>query len=443
MKKLAFLIGAILLAGLAVWFYAAFMLGDASPAVLPVETETPPTQVLEPDPLSEDLTEIEEELDENTDEAEVLDNVFKTGNELILAKENFTPGTDSPKPLVRKAKELISQNKFREALDIFVQADGQESDQVTQYYIGIINAYLGQRDLAKEYLQKAVLTATHPKTTQYASNFLKVYEYFDTFQGAGPEFLDTLIAKELLASGEFEIAVDKLQFITSTVTDYVDAWVLLGSAYLVQGQYQEATSTLDKVLPSQRAEVYYWLGLAYYYQNDLSKAIAAYTQALRKGYQPRYRLYEKIADIYLDKGNYEKAAQNYALALEQDEAKYYIDLYVRPVWLYNDVLNNPSQGLFLAEQALTYHPEHAMAYNLVGWSYLSLQDYEQAKFYLKKGKELDPNLAAIYLNLGRYFEAVGEIQNAIDNYEDALRLDPEGAIGKSAGERSVKLVTSE
>ena len=29
----------------------------------------------------------------------------------------------------------------------------------------------------------------------------------------------------------------------------------------------------------------------------------------------------------------------------QDEAKFFIDMYIRPVWLYNDILHEPEKAL--------------------------------------------------------------------------------------------------
>jgi len=442
MKKLTWATVLVLLMGLMIWTYAFFHLPESVPlsvnnVTLEEQEKTDPvnTELLEPEiKVVENTSEEKQELKEPEPE-----NVLKSGDDLILAKETFTPGNDSGKPLVREAKELIGDYRIKEALDVFRQADTQESDQVTQYYLGILSAYLGQREQAQEYLKQAIESNTHPKTTAYAQSFLDIYSYFASFQDAKIEFLDALICKELLAAGEFEIAIDKLRYITTAHPDYVDAWVLLGSAYLIQGKYDKATTALNEVLPTDRGEVYYWLGLAYYYQDDLNKSVSAYNQALRKGYQPRYRLYEKIGDIYLDENNYQKAAEQYSKALEEEEAKGYIDLYIRPVWLYNDVLNEPYQALYLAQQALLYHPEHAMAHNLVGWTYLTLEDYEQAKTHLKQAKQIDPNLPAAYLNLGRYFEAIGEDELAIQNYEDAYRLDPEGAVGESAEKRRLGL----
>lgn len=433
-RKLVYLTVFIFFFGLGVWAYASFMLPD---------TKSSDSEALETVTVEDEEKEYVVVAEVNKIEEKDEESVLKAGDDLILAKETFTPATNSDKPLVQKAVSLIREYRINEAMDVFVQADTQESDQITQYYLGILHAYLGERKEAEEFLNKAVMTNSHPKTTSYANRFIGAYNYYDTYQGAQAEFLDALISKELLASGEFEIAIDKLRFITSYNPAYIDAWVLLGSAYLIQGKYDQSTEALKEVLPTDRAEVYYWLGLAYYYQNNLDKSISGYAQALRKGYQPRYRVYEKIGDIYLDKSNYEKAVENYSLALAEEDAKSHIDLYIRPVWLYNDVLDDSEQALRLAQQALEFQPDNAMAYNLVGWSYLGLENFAEAKAYLKTAKELDPNLAAARLNLGRYFEAVGDTENALEYYAKARELDPDGAIGESANRRYLNLQTSD
>jgi len=86
----------------------------------------------------------------------------------------------------------------------------------------------------------------------------------------------------------------------------------------------------------------------------------------------------------------------------------------------------------MANQAVLKHPDSAMAYNLLGWSYVVLGNYEQGKIALDRALSLDATLAAVHLNMGNYYRAQNNLVQAKSSYEQAILYDKSGSIARAA-----------
>ncbi|MCF3607001.1 tetratricopeptide repeat protein [Planktothrix agardhii 1033] len=53
-----------------------------------------------------------------------------------------------------------------------------------------------------------------------------------------------------------------------------------------------------------------------------------------------------------------------------------------------------------------------------------MQQWEQAISSYEKALELNPNLAAVYWNLGKVFQTVGRVDESITAWQKALELQP-------------------
>jgi tetratricopeptide (TPR) repeat protein len=350
---------------------------------------------------------------------------------IVVPAETSTPGMTSTDPNIRLGKGYLSQGKYAEARDAFNQAN--QSDATTIYYQGLITSYFGDKTASVQFLNTLKgLPNVDAKLAQNAQKVLDAYALFDTYQDGKPEFLAALIAKQFLSFGELDLAIGKLEYVLNKTPDYTDVSTLLGSAYLIKGNYEKAITIFTNSLPNERPEVYYWLGIAHFYQQNYSKAIAAFQLSLDKGYRPQFKPHEKIADAYVYLNNFTQAVEEYKSAINTSDGQDYIDLYVRPVWLYIDKLKMTEEALTIATQAVGRFPRSAMAYNLLGWSQLGLGQYEQAKVSLDKAVELDPTLAATYLNLGNYYRAQNNPAQAIATYQKAVQYDKQGSIARAA-----------
>lgn len=407
-----------------VLFGAWFLFASRDNAASQATTDTQEEQL-----TSDELdTILKEEQDYMEQEPTDVDTSELT-DELPIANNTETPAEDTLDPHLKTAKELIKVFRINEAKDELQLADDGEEK---AYYQGLIAAYEGKPDEAVQYLTRAQeLDAERSIISVYAASYLDIFSFYKSFSDPTPEYLDTLVSKNFLATGELQLGIAKLKFILSEHPGYTDAIILLGSAYMIHGNFEQAVKTLTSGLPTERSEVYYWLGMAYYYNHNYKKATIAYKQAENKEYEPRYKLYEKMGNAYLAEKNYTKAAEYYELSVAQDDARYFLDLYIRPVWIYNDILHEADKGLSLSERALEFNPNNAMALNLMGWSYISLGKYDTALEYLFDALDENDKIPAIYLNIGLAYKALEDYDNAKDYFKAAIEQD-DSSISKRA-----------
>ena len=69
--------------------------------------------------------------------------------------------------------------------------------------------------------------------------------------------------------------------------------------------------------------------------------------------------------------------------------------------------------------AVETHPDKAMSYNLLGWAYTAMEEYDEAEENLQKALSMDPKLDAVHLNLGWLYEKNGQETLAKEYYKKA------------------------
>lgn len=313
-------------------------------------------------------------------------------------------------------------------------------NQTSKYYQGIVAAYTGDHGNAKNMLRESMSIGGDPTITAYAQNVLHAYDEFDANQGGANIHLLTLLARSFNQNQEFEMAIPLLFDVIREKKDYRDAWILLGYAYLNTQAYQDAAEALEEArkLDPQKPQTLFFLGLSYFGLNDLKQAAANLELAKSNGYEPQVQVDQKLAEVYLQMQEYEKAAENYedVLSLNSKDVNYFI----KPMWIYIDRLNEPQKAIALANKAISAHPEDAMSYNLLGWAKMSNNELYEAKQYLDKAASLNPNLDAVYLNFGKLYEKRGDNQTALAFYKKAYELGQGASISVAAADSYNKLI---
>ncbi len=73
-------------------------------------------------------------------------------------------------------------------------------------------------------------------------------------------------------------------------------------------------------------------------------------------------------------------------------------------------------------------PQKALDYSLkLARSYIRDGNWESAKRHLKKARDIDDNSAEVYEAMALVFQNTGEVDLARENYEKAIRLDPDAS----------------
>ena len=142
----------------------------------------------------------------------------------------------------------------------------------------------------------------------------------------------------------------------------------------------------------------------------------------------------------MDLKQYDKSAKNYEKVVTLNDSN--INYYIRPMWLYIEKLNQPENALKLAEKAVQNHSNQAMGYNLLGWAQIFSGNLDEGEKNLEKALALNPQLDAVYLNLGKLVEERGDLAKALKLYAKAYEMGNGGSISAAAVERYNNIVAN-
>ena len=381
-------------------------------------------------------------------------------------KQAIKINPNSAEPLQKLGKSYLKNNQAAQAKTVFEQAIKLTPDIPSKLLLA--RAYFGLREINEAQTLINSLDQENPQVKYYraiiavlaknfeqaeslfkelqddnSKKFLNAFDTFSSYKEADPLFLQTLLAKSLTEAGEYDAAIPYLFDIINTKADYRDAWIILGYAYLNTNQTNDAIDALlkAKALNPDEAQTLFYLGLAYFANNNVDTAIKYLEAAEKAGYQPAEQLKLKLGDLYLIKENYQKSSKNYKELLGINPNN--LDVFVRSIWLEIDKLNEPDKALKLAFQALEAHPNDAMSYNLVGWAYTANDDYNKAQEYLKKALEINPTFDAANLNFGWLYEKKGMDKVAQEYYKIAYQLGKGSSVGNLAAVRFNKISQKE
>ena len=87
------------------------------------------------------------------------------------------------------------------------------------------------------------------------------------------------------------------------------------------------------------------------------------------------------------------------------------------------------QALIEFQQALEHNPENVNAHFGMAIAYMQQQDSEAAFKWYQKTLSLDSEYAPAYANRGMLNDRLGRYEEALEDYKQALRLDPDIAKG--------------
>lgn len=376
-----------------------------------------------------------------------LGDAYLKNNQPDQAKETFTTAAkikpDSIDIKISLARSELNARQIEKAKEIIWLLD--ETNNTVKYYKAITLILYKDFDGAKK--QFEAIYKADPKPTgdilKKTEKFMEAYTTFSYYKESDKIFLQLLLAKALTGVQENQAAIPLIYDILNTKNNYRDAWIILGYAYLNINKPDDAIDALTqaKDLTPEKPETLFFLGLAHFAKNDLNKAIYYIEQADKYGYEPKEQINLKLGDLYLLKEEYKKSAKKYEVVLKTNTKN--MEVFIRAIWINIDKLNDPKKALELAQKAQEKYPKTAMSYNLLGWSYTALGDFDQAKENLQTALSLEPAFDAANLNYGWLYEKQGNALLAKEYYKKAYFLGKGNSIGTLAAVRYNKLTEKE
>ncbi len=269
-----------------------------------------------------------------------------------------------------------------------------------QYGLGLVAIAENEHERATALLTDAAASAGSD-TQSSARILLDAYREFSLFADKQDEHLLALLARALAQVNECEIALPLAQKATQSLPSYRDAFLVKGYCELVTERTSQALATFERAyaIDSEKPEIQYFLARTYKAMNDTRNAITFLQYAIINGFKPERDARELLAAYAID-------ASDTALALEQ----------------YAAIIEDAPEDISATETYVS------LAIRIPGKS----EDAYQAALSLKKRLPNDPNALAL---LAEASQASGKREEAANNAEAALRLDPKNTRAKTVVER--------
>ena len=228
----------------------------------------------------------------------------------------------------------------------------------------------------------------------------------------------------------FQEAEEAFQKAIQIAPNYAEAHNYLGMVYADQKRFQEAEEAFQKAIQiaPNYAEAHNYLGMVYANTEKCEKAIEEYKKAVR--IKPDYAdAYSNLAAAYINLKLYYEAVDACHKALQGNEENEKAKLLKAMACLmWGRSINANSQfadsSKYLMELGLLeYHkhkvssnPNDSYAHYFLGTSYITLGNYQEAVDELEKAINLDPNkgrYSLAYFFLGMAYVYLGDRNSAL------------------------------
>ena len=199
------------------------------------------------------------------------------------------------------------------------------------------------------------------------------------------------LGNALLHVGKTPEAIARFDLALQIKPDYAEAHNNLGNALMQSGRIQDAFDQYEQALriKPEYADAHYNLGGAFARIGKVQEAISQFEQALR-----------------LDPG-FAKAHNHLGLALMQTGRR--------------------QEAVAHFEQALRFKPEYADAHYNLANALMQTGQFQAAIEHYEAMLRIEPGSASAHNNLGGALFRVGRTQDAIRQFEEALRIKPDYA----------------
>ena len=366
-------------------------------------------------------------------------------------------------------RTILNERKIEEAKIHFdkLATENPTDEEVLYYKAIILLLYQNHEEALSELEALAKLqTSTEPPTEPEASietespaappvepetnplkgktqTLINAYHEFSLHKEGKVQHLEAILAKALIDVGEEEASIPLLYNIIKTQNNYRDAWIMLGYSYLQTGKVEDATDALlqAKTLDPEKPETLFLIGLTHAVREQFDDAIQYFEKAIEVGFEPRSIIDQKLADIYLIKGEYEEALEAYTKIIELDLAD--SNIYTKAVWICIEKLGKPQRAIGLGERLIKLDPEEAVGYSLRGWAFVADDNYPRAQEDLITALQIDPGLDSAYLHLGWMYEKQDSTQTAKEYYKKAYGLGHGNSIANLAAIRFNNLLRAD
>lgn len=245
--------------------------------------------------------------------------------------------------------------------------------------------------------------------------------------------------KTIQQSGEKVTSSERIETLRNGIRAYPDSSLLIHSlieAYRNDANYDSAMAITNREIQKDSMNAFMWniKATLYFEQNDTLNAIRNLHQAIAVYPDPDYII--SLGTIYAEIKN--KNALRIADQLLQSDQ----DKLMKMAWfikgLYYNFNNQPDTAIIFLDKSLQLDYGNMYAYREKAIALYNLKKYRNAIDVLKRAITLRNNYDEGYYWLGQCYEKLGQKQEAIQNYQNALLYDKDYVEARAALNRLTK-----
>ncbi len=222
--------------------------------------------------------------------------------------------------------------------------------------------------------------------------------------------------------GKTENSINSLEKALELKPDFEEALLKLSEIYLILRDYEKSALFANRTrsLNIDNSEAYYLLGIGHMEQGDTNQAILQLQLSANLD-SLHYPAMMQLGLLFSSRHD-STSIDYYEMALEakpRDEAAFY---YLASE---HQSFGHFSKALSLFDSLTTLYPTSRRPYYHKGYIYLvEMKDYDKAEICFTEAITVDPRYVEAVYNLGRTYEAKGNLTLAEKQYRQALELLP-------------------
>ncbi len=195
-----------------------------------------------------------------------------------------------------------------------------------------------------------------------------------------------------------------------------------------QSDPKKAESVFKQVLEAKKdhAPSFYHLGLIKYVDGKIDEAIKYFQTAIK--YDNKVSLYyNSLAWVYLEKENLQKALNVYEEGIKNvgNNDSLYFNKSLALSWYFKDRTEGIIENMV---KALEISPNDEEYLLLLGFTYLKIKNFKDARSTLTRLLRVNPNDIYAILGVATTYKETGEIEKAIEIAKTALEIEPDNKV---------------
>lgn len=226
-------------------------------------------------------------------------------------------------------------------------------------------------------------------------------------------------------TGEINLAKKALQMGINQHPFHIDLLLLKSELLIFDDAYEEAIQLLDTIeeMEPSNQEIYIQKAAIFSKGKNHQTAIGFLFKGLEQADDP-HEIWSLLAMEYMVLENYTEAKKYFRLCIEEDPEDYQM--------LYNllfclDYLKANREALDVLNKVLETNPYNEIAWLESGKQYLILDQKEEALSAFDFAIISEDTFTGAYIEKAKLLESMGRINQAIENYEIAARLEDPSA----------------